>query len=607
MCAILFVVAAAATAAIAIELATKRQFADNQAALETIKQTPEGPLVEVGPERRGTFDLKRQEAYDHLASEFGVPRDRINYMTEVNGWDDKENHFAVNSSPIMDFPAPYVIATADDLAAWARDPEGALMSEPIAKSNGWKPGDAFKIHSANGDISGRVAAIVRGTARKVFFHPAQLEKFMPPELRDSARFIGIMIRRADYRRLQQPIEDMFERLETPSWFLDCHDILDRIFRSDSGLHIVAGLALVLSLTFVVCLVSVPGIVSATGWRFMLLTWLACAGGVGLAARELHARYAHDGLKVSFWFLSSVEIGGGILLRAGGAVLAGALVLFAASRLWMRAAHGWIVVLIVAMVPAAVSAAAIVAYRSVDSLTAEGPAAVGAPPAERFDFVENREPGGAIRSFVLRGTSVSGLVAHGARVEGRFPAPKERGVVVGAALLALDPGLAHGSLIVGRHRWPVTGVLRAKHSIHESEVWCDLAALTDEQSLSPPGDKVEAPSVAPRLDDYRRAFIGSLVVLLLASALAIVAAGRRLRAQARLRPARVGAALFVAIGVLVAAFVAAGGPVTIGSPVLIARLRFDAVSVLAVAAMAAALVVLLLVASRGSQEVSRETA
>ena len=80
---------------------------------------------------------------------------------------------------------------------------------------------------------------------------------------------------------------------------------------------------------------------------------------------------------------------------------------------------------------------------------------------------------------LRGVRPIAYQVHsGIRVSaGRFPAPLQPELIVGARLAAKFPGLATGRRIqLGRSQWTIVGVFSDGGSTRESEVWGDLDAL-----------------------------------------------------------------------------------------------------------------------------------
>jgi hypothetical protein len=90
-------------------------------------------------------------------------------------------------------------------------------------------------------------------------------------------------------------------------------------------------------------------------------------------------------------------------------------------------------------------------------------------------------GGVLKVARLRGVDPIALQIH-SRVRlaaGRFPGAGEGGVVVGRAMLDRFVDLTeHGVLHVGRHDWPVLGILESGDAF-ESEIWCDRTAAMAE--------------------------------------------------------------------------------------------------------------------------------
>jgi putative ABC transport system permease protein len=90
-------------------------------------------------------------------------------------------------------------------------------------------------------------------------------------------------------------------------------------------------------------------------------------------------------------------------------------------------------------------------------------------------------GGALKVARVRGIDPMAWQIH-SRVRlasGRFPERGEGGVVVGRAMLNRFVDLTeHGVLHVGRHDWPVLGVLESGDAF-ESEIWCDRTAAMAE--------------------------------------------------------------------------------------------------------------------------------
>ena len=115
-----------------------------------------------------------------------------------------------------------------------------------------------------------------------------------------------------------------------------------------------------------------------------------------------------------------------------------------------------------------------ALRVLPQLARDGGPTISSEVYTVMPFVQK----GALSEVRLRGVDSSALAVHPeVTIDGRLPTSAEEAVVVGARLAGTREGWSLGGTIVLSHRkWTVVGVLHAKDSGFESEVWADRAAL-----------------------------------------------------------------------------------------------------------------------------------
>jgi putative ABC transport system permease protein len=91
------------------------------------------------------------------------------------------------------------------------------------------------------------------------------------------------------------------------------------------------------------------------------------------------------------------------------------------------------------------------------------------------FVRND---GNLDSIRVRGVEPAAFAVHpSVKITGRFPASSEAAAVIGRRQVGTRNGFVEGGTVqFGRFRWPVVGVLEAKDSPFESEIWCDRTFL-----------------------------------------------------------------------------------------------------------------------------------
>jgi putative ABC transport system permease protein len=109
-------------------------------------------------------------------------------------------------------------------------------------------------------------------------------------------------------------------------------------------------------------------------------------------------------------------------------------------------------------------------------------AEGRVSPEFVTSVELRLTSGPLDLISIRGVESAAFDVHKnvRLVAGRMPAHGEPGVAVGLRQVGRFEGLTIGGTVpVGRHRWPVLGILAAPGLAAESQLWCDRAALLDE--------------------------------------------------------------------------------------------------------------------------------
>lgn len=93
----------------------------------------------------------------------------------------------------------------------------------------------------------------------------------------------------------------------------------------------------------------------------------------------------------------------------------------------------------------------------------------------------RQSNGQIRTVTVRGVDPIALALHRAKItRGAMFQHSVPGILIGAKQLGQAEGFVEGGEIrIGRHRWPVVGVMEAAGTIFESELWCDRSSLMGE--------------------------------------------------------------------------------------------------------------------------------
>jgi putative ABC transport system permease protein len=112
---------------------------------------------------------------------------------------------------------------------------------------------------------------------------------------------------------------------------------------------------------------------------------------------------------------------------------------------------------------------------------------GAVSAELHAALDFKRPSGILDSIVVRGVDPAAFQVHGgARAEGQALQRGQQGVLIGVRQIDKFEGFhVGGTVLIGRHRWPVVGVLRAPGTKYESELWVDRSALGDELKMKDP--------------------------------------------------------------------------------------------------------------------------